>query len=218
MHIHTPIFRTLRLAGIAAFCALLWLPVSLSAQKTTVEKPVTKPKAVATQTPEIVTSVAQVLDVKQTDAHFEALQSLIERYGIGGLTKNKRFNANSNLKGSDLASIDKSVRSLMDRYLGNIQLPPAEIRKWFPLSCPLDLKRVTYSEKLVADYLQCSYGPGSLEDLNPAAATLTRSRFVIFLAEALSNADVRISALEAKALKAVQEAKKTGTPTPKPKP
>jgi hypothetical protein len=196
-------------------------------QRTTKERPLPKstpsvsptPAKVAPPTIERLTSVSQVIDVKPADVHFEALRSLIERYGIGGLTRDKRFNGNANLTGSDLSVIDKDIRRMAATLLVGIDAPAEEIKKYEPRTCPIDTKRLTFTEKAVADHLHCSYHPAVLDDLKPTAAILTRSRYVIFLDEILDALMARVSELEAKALKAREDAKKAAaTPTPTPKP
>lgn len=205
--------------ALIAVAFLTIAPSSVIAQ-TARPKPSPTPihKGASSLPPEVLTSVSQILDVKPNDVHFEALRSLIERYGIGGLTRDKRFNGNANLSGSDFGTIDRSVHQMMAIYLSTIDLPAAEISKWFPQNCPIDMKKQLFTEKMIGEYLDCSFGPGSVEDLNPTTATLSRSRFVLMLDAALSNANIRLSTLEAKALKAREDAKKTPTPTSKPAP
>jgi hypothetical protein len=213
------------ISWLATFIALLLLPLATHSQKTPVEKPIPTPKPATSPTSakaqpiETLTSISEITDVKPADTHFEALRSLIERYGIGGLTRNKHFNGNANLTGSDFEIIDRNLREMLALYLLSIDYDPAEVKKFAPLTCPIDTKRLMFTEKAVADYLHCSFHPGVLEDLKPTTAALSRSRYVIFLDEILDSLLARFSELEARALKAREDAKKAAaTPTPTPKP
>lgn len=162
--------------------------------------------------PEALTSISEVTDVTTTDAHFMALQSLIERYGITGMTSNRKFNGSMPLTGKDFAVINKSVRSVFDQLLFVIESTDAEKKAAFPTACAIDLKRATYTEKVVGDYLECSYGRGSLASLKVTTATLTRSRFAILLNEALDAANYKMADMDAKARKAILDTKMKAQP------
>ncbi len=193
--------------ALAVVAGVVWLPTVGFSQVPVVATP--------SATPEMITSISEVTDVTTMDAHFIALQSLIERYGIGGLTSNKKFNGNMPLAGKDLAMISKSARSTVGQLLGVIESTEAEKKASFPTTCAIDLKPVTYTEKVVADYLECSYGRGSLAGKKVTTAPLTRSRFAILLDEALSAANTKMAEMDDKARKAINDAKKNATPVVK---
>jgi len=214
--------KSTKIACFAVFVAFGLLPLGILAQKAPTEKSLPSPKPAATPAPkstmETLTSVREVTDVKPSDPHFLALQSLIERYGIGGLTLNKKFNGTANLTGSDFQVIDSKVRGMLSVYLVGFNLPAAELEKWSPRNCPIDTKRLMFSEKVAADYLHCSYHPSVLGDLMPSTAALTRSRYVIFLEEVLGALFDRFGELEATLIKAREDAKKAAAPKPTPTP
>lgn len=204
-------------------------------QRTTKEKPKPKTKPSASPAPaktarptiEMLTSVSQVTDVKPDDPQFEALRSLIERYGISGLTRNKTFNGSANLTGSDFEMIDRSVRQTILSLLSAGGYDPAAVKRYEPVACLFNFKRQTFTEIAVADHLQCAYIPGVLAKLDPTAKTLSRSRFVIFLDKILDSLTYRLGELESMQSKAVEPAKaptaaptptQTPTPTPTPRP
>lgn len=196
--------RGIIVIALAVVVGFVWLPTQGFSQ--------VRPKATPSATPEMITSISEVTDVTTTDAHFMALQSLIERYGVTGMTSNKKFNGKMPLAGRDFAVINKSVRSVVGELLGNIESTDAEKKAAFPTACAIDLKRATYTEKIVGDYLECSYGRGSLASLKVTTATLTRSRFAIFLSEALEAANYKMADMDAKARKAILDTKMNAQP------
>ena len=189
---------------LAVVVGFVWLPTQGFSQ--------VRPGAKPVMTLEIITSISQVTDVTTTDPHFMALQSLIERYGLEGLTINKKFNGSMPLTGKDFAVINKSVRSVVDQLLVYIESTDAEKKAAFPTTCAIDLKRVTYTEKVVGDYLECSYGRGSLASMKVTTTTLTRSRFAILLDEALSAANYKMSDMDSKAREAILNTKMKAQP------
>lgn len=192
---------------LAVVAGFVWLPTQGFSQVPVVATPAA--------TSEIITSISEVVDAKPTDAHFNALQSLIERYGVQGLTTDKKFNGTMPLAGKDFAVINKSVRNSIDQLLGIIESTDAEKKAAFPTTCAIDLKRATYTEKVVSDYLECSYGRASLASMNVTTATLTRSRFAILVDEALAAANTKMAVMDEKAREAILDTKMKAQPAVK---
>ncbi len=155
---------------------------------------------------ERLTSISEITDVKPADLYFRELQSLIERYGISGLTTNKKFDGLAPLRRPELEPIISDSRGILIQLAGGV--PIAEVNKAFPTTCTLDRTAVTFTEAQIAEYLECSFGAGSVTSKKPTTATATRGRFVIFLDAALSAGEQTVNELHMKAEAASQALRK----------
>ncbi|HMO79704.1 MAG TPA: hypothetical protein PKD24_02835 [Pyrinomonadaceae bacterium] len=149
--------------------------------------------------PERLMSISEVTDVKPSDAYFLELQSLIERYGISGLTKDRKFDGAAPLGRPELDHLIGESRELLLELTLGVEIPIADVRKAFPVTCALGGTGMRFTELNIAEYLECSFGAGSVSSKKPTNAITTRGRFVIFLDAALSAAEKTVTELQTKA-------------------
>jgi hypothetical protein len=80
--------------------------------------------------PQSIVSVAQFADVKPSDPHFSALQSLVERYGVTQGYKNgaqTTFRADAPLKRAEMTGLVVAALDQMSQLLAATDIPPAKL-------------------------------------------------------------------------------------------
>lgn len=155
--------------------------------------PVPKPPVYTWATAESLTSVTQVTDVKPTDSWYKALQILIEKYGIVGLTEGKKLNPNQILTPTAYRTIQQSARVQLQQIASRTGMLTRRFDELFPTNCP-DPKVVAdgLTSGEVVNSLKCIFGPTTLKAVYPDQP-MTRGYFVQVFDDAVENGSSKIA-------------------------
>ena len=123
-------------------------------------------------------SISQVIDADVKAPYFSALQSLIERYGVSGLTKNRRFNAADNLSRTDFQLYVGQAQNVLGNLAAASDVPS---RLLGGKTCKVAGASAVVNETDAAQYLTCLGGFADSSMLAPGAKPLTRGRFAMYL-------------------------------------
>lgn len=166
-------------------------------------QPVYKPNTVSTPSSnsasnEVVTSVSQITDVKPSDKFFDDLQSLIERYGVAGLTENYKFNPSRILTANEFTLLSNNGLNVLKDVARRNFIPERKFAELFGLGCNLTAVSVNpIPETAAANSLSCLYGLEYLA-VNSSQQPITRGKFAQFLNEALNGGISRIAGFTTK--------------------
>jgi len=155
--------------------------------------PAMKPPVYTWATAETLTSVTQVTDVKPTDSWYSALQILIEKYGIVGLTEGKKLSPNQNLTPAAYRTIRQSARVQLQQVASRTGMLSRRFDELFPTDCP-DPKVVAdgMTSGEVVNSLKCIFGPSTLKAVYPDRP-MTRGYFVQVFDDAVENGSAKIA-------------------------
>lgn len=155
--------------------------------------PAMKPPVYTWATAEALTSVTQVTDVKPTDSWYSALQILIEKYGIVGLTEGKKLSPNQNLTPAAYRTIRQSARVQLQQVASRTGMLSRRFDELFPTNCP-DPKVVAdaMTSGEVVNSLKCIFGPSTLKAIYPDRP-MTRGYFVQVFEDAVENGSLKIA-------------------------
>ncbi len=133
---------------------------------------------------ETVASISEVKDVGQTDEYYQDLKSLIERYGISGLTKDKKFNGAANLSYDDLGDWTASGQTTLMSLAARQGIDFKKYSLLLGKGC--GAPRVeAYTEAQAMKVIQCRFIVPALKTSSPEKI-VTRGRFVSMLNQALN--------------------------------
>lgn len=152
-----------------------------------------KPPTYTWATAETLTSVAQVTDVKPSDFSYKALQILVEKYGIAGLTEGKKLMPDQNLTPDAYRTISQSGLVQLRTVASRIGMLSRRFDELFPTNCP-DPKAVAgvMTSGEVVNSLKCIFGPSTLTAVYPDRP-MTRGYFVQIFDDAVENGSLKIS-------------------------
>ncbi|MBX7053811.1 MAG: tetratricopeptide repeat protein [Pyrinomonadaceae bacterium] len=155
--------------------------------------PAMKPPVYTWAAAETLTSVSQVTDVKPTDFWYKDLQTLIEKYGIAGLTEGKKLMPNRNLTPSAYRTMRQSAIVQLRQVASRMGMLNSRFDELFPANCP-DPKAVAdvMTSGEVVNSLKCIFGPSKLKAIYPDEP-MTRGYFVQVFDDAVENGMSKIS-------------------------
>ncbi len=155
--------------------------------------PAMKPPVYTWATAETLTAVTQVTDVKPDDFWYKDLQILIEKFGIAGLTENKKFMPKLDLSPVAYRTIRQSGIVQLRTIASRTGMLNSRFDKLFPTNCP-DPKAVgdVMSSAEVINSLKCIFGPATLKPIYPDKP-MSRGYFVQVFVDALENGMSKIS-------------------------
>ncbi|MBK6722558.1 MAG: hypothetical protein IPG58_04545 [Acidobacteria bacterium] len=155
--------------------------------------PVMKPPTYTWATAETLTSVAQVTDVKPTDLWYKALQILIEKYGIAGLTEGRKLMPDQNLTPAAYRTIRQSAKVQLNTAASRMGMLSSRFDELVSTNCP-DPKAVAdvMASGEVVNSLKCIFGPSTLKAIYPDKP-MTRGYFVQIFVDAVDNGMSRVS-------------------------
>ena len=141
---------------------------------------------------ETLTSIFQVTDMKVTDAGYRELQSLIERYGIAGLTTNRKFEPNLSLTLDTYENITAYGLKTLRQMAPAADISDARFGELFGLNCPKP-KSVggTLNSGEVVNALKCTFGPSTLKAISPEKP-IDRGYFAMLLSRALDHGSEKL--------------------------
>ncbi len=140
---------------------------------------------------EMLTSVTQVSDVNQKDACFEALQSLIERWGMTDLTVNKQFRPTHPVTPNEVSALVSQARSQMTNLCKSVQIPARLVPE---LQTKLAACPSPASETAVIQYLRSTLG-SKLAQVQTQSLPLTRGVFINHLNTAIDESYYKLNEL-----------------------
>lgn len=143
------------------------------------------------KTKEIVTSISQVTDVRPTDEFYGDLQSLIERYGISKITKDRKFNPTGNLTMFEYADFLKQGKEYLRKIAGGFGTKDIDEEKLFNSKCTLPYLEMI-PEKEIARSLSCNYRIKSFS-MPGGENWVTRGKFAIYFNKAIQQASLEYS-------------------------
>lgn len=143
-----------------------------------------------TKTEEIVTSISQISDVKPTDEFYGDLQSLIEKYGISKVTKDKKFNPNNNLTMFEYADFIKQGKEYLKNSAGGFGVKRIDEEKLFNSKCTLPYLEMI-PEKEIAKSLSCNYRIKNFS-MSGGDNWVTRGKFAIYFNKAIQQAALEL--------------------------
>ena len=152
-----------------------------------------KPPVYTWATAETLTSVSQVTDVKPSDFWYDDLRTLIEKYGIAGLTESKKLMPNQNLTPAAYRTIRQSAIVQLRQIASGTGMLSKRFDEIFPTNCP-DPKAVgdVMTSGEVINSLKCIFGPSTLKAVYPDQP-MTRGYFVQVFDNAVDNGMSKIS-------------------------
>ena len=155
--------------------------------------PAMKPPVYTWATAETLTSVTQVKDVKPADFWYDDLRTLIEKYGIAGLTEGKMLMPQQNLTPAAYRTIRQSAIVQLRRIASGTGMLSKRFDEIFPTNCP-DPKAVgdVMTSGEVINSLKCIFGPSKLTAIYPDKP-MTRGYFVQVFDDAVENGMSKIS-------------------------
>lgn len=143
---------------------------------------------------ESLTSIVQVIDVKPTDFIYRDLQSLIERYGISGLTTGRKFASDQPLTLDAFALLTANGLKALKSMSSGPLISDARFAELFNLGCPMPkVIDGSISGGEVASALKCTFGPSMLTAISPEKP-IDRGYFAKLLNRALDHGRDKISA------------------------
>lgn len=149
--------------------------------------PTMKPPVYTWATAETLTAVTQVTDVKPTDFWYKALQILIEKYGVAGLTEGKKLMPNQNLTPAAYRTMRQSAIVQLRTVASRTGMLNSRFDELFPTNCP-DPKAVgdVMTSGEVINSLKCIFGPSTLKAIYPEKP-ISRGYFVQVFVDAVEN-------------------------------
>lgn len=158
--------------------------------------PAIKPPVYTRPTAEILTSVDQITDIKPTDFAYKGLKVLIEKYGVAGLTVNRRFLQDQALLSDDYRTIVQSAKTQLRQVASAAGISDARFEGLFGSRCsePRVSALGTMLAGEVVDTLKCRFGPADLTALYPGQL-MRRGNFVQVFTYAVENIAEKIGAV-----------------------
>lgn len=155
--------------------------------------PTMKPPVYTWATAETLTSVSQVTDVKLGDFWYKALQTLIEKYGVAGLTEGKKLMPNQNLTPAAYRTMRQSAKVQLNTVASRMGMFTSRFDELFATNCP-DPKAVAdvMTSGEVVNSLKCIFGPSTLKAIYPDKP-MTRGYFMQVFVDAVENGMSRVS-------------------------
>ncbi|MBP6004061.1 MAG: tetratricopeptide repeat protein [Pyrinomonadaceae bacterium] len=136
---------------------------------------------------ETLTSIFQVTDMKVTDAGYRELQSLIERYGIAGLTTDRKFEPYLTLTIDAYEMLTANGVKTLRQMAPAADISDARFAELFGLNCPKPkVTAGTLNSGEVVNGLKCTFGPSTMKAISPEKR-IDRSSFAVLLNQALNH-------------------------------
>jgi len=136
---------------------------------------------------ETLTSIFQVTDMKVTDAGYRELQSLIERYGIAGLTTDRKFEPNLSLTIDAYEMLMANGLKTLRQMASASDISDARFAELFGLTCPKPKAAAgSLNSGEVVNGLKCTFGPSTLKAISPEKP-IGRGYFAMLLSQALDH-------------------------------
>jgi tetratricopeptide (TPR) repeat protein len=125
--------------------------------------------------------------MKVTDAGYRELQSLIERYGIAGLTTDRKFEPNLSLTIGAYEMLMANGLKTLRQIASATAISESRFAELFGLTCPKP-KSVggTLNSGEVVNALRCTFGPSTLKAISPEKP-IDRGYFAMLLSGALDH-------------------------------
>lgn len=158
-----------------------------SAETVTQTKPVSSPRY-------FVTSISQIKDVKSSDYFYSDLQSLIERYGIGNLTRDFKFNPAGLLESVEYINMAVAGKKLVQETALRQGIPENEVEALWGKNCVSKENMFVMKETVVSKWLGCMYGVGDIT-ADAKDVLVTRGKFAVYLNTAIDRGIKRVGSL-----------------------
>jgi hypothetical protein len=141
------------------------------------------PKPPAYVRPESVASISEVTDVGVKDEFYRDLQSLIERYGMSGLTKDRKFNGAANVSRDDMDLWTANGQIVMMSVANRQGIDPKKYGPLLGKKCGAPYL-ASYTEAQAMNVIQCRFKVPALKTPSPERIA-TRGRFAMMLNQAM---------------------------------
>lgn len=135
---------------------------------------------------EIITSISQISDVKPSDEFYDALRSLVEKYGISKVTTGRKFNPNRALTMDEYADFIKQAKATLKDLASGFGTKTIDEKQLFGPNCTLPYLS-TIPEKEFGKSLSCHFRLRNFS-IQGGETPITRGKFAIFLLKALEQA------------------------------
>lgn len=139
-------------------------------------------------------SYYSIKDLKGYSLFHDDLQSLIERYGITGLTYDGEFFPSDRLTVSVYDHLSKKGVEVLKRAALGRKLDPADV---FGKTCSLQ-SQLYVSDADAIQHLNCLYGIKLPDEIQKGIKELTREKFVTIFNQSLNLATARIASMKPK--------------------
>lgn len=152
-----------------------------------------KPPVYTFATAETLTSVSQVTDVSDGDLFYKDMQSLIEKYGVAGLTEDKKLSPAKNLSPAAYRTITQSALAQLRQMASKTGMGGKRFGELFGEGCaaPNAAGETILAGNAVSS-LKCTFGPQTLSAIYPEKA-MSRGYFIQLLRKALDHGSDKIS-------------------------